>query len=201
MKLYFGGSFDPVHVGHLLVARDVLEALGFQKIVFLPAFQAPIKRPHEASPEDRLRMLELALKEPFFEVSDLEIKRGGISYTVDTARELYSTLGERPFLLVGADSFLSLHVWKEPVELLRLARFVVADREGKAKLIKLYVEEYFPFLKEGEDYLLVATRRVDVSSTEIRKRVKEGKSIRWLVPEEVEIYIHEKSLYRGRASP
>lgn len=197
MMLFFGGSFDPVHVGHLLVARDVKEVLGFKKVIFVPAFQAPLKEPHHASPQDRLTMIQLAIKGfEDFDVSTIEIERGGISYTVDTAEELYETFKDRPFLLVGADSFLSLHLWREPIKLLSLARFVVIDREGKEKKVKDYVKENFPSLKEGSDFFLVAVRRIDLSSTEIRERVKRGKSIRWMVPEEVECYILEKGLYR-----
>ncbi|MEZ0336999.1 MAG: nicotinate (nicotinamide) nucleotide adenylyltransferase [Aquificaceae bacterium] len=198
MRLFFGGSFDPVHVGHLLVARDVKEALGFEKVIFLPAFQAPLKEPHLASPQDRLTMLKLAIKGlEDFEVSTMEIKRGGISYTVDTAEEIYKNFGERPFFLVGTDSFLSLHLWKEPIKLLSLARFVVVDRDGKGKKVKDYVKENFSSLKEGTDFFLLSIRRIDVSSTEIRERVKEGKSIKWMVPQEVEDYILEKGLYKA----
>ncbi len=197
MKLFFGGSFDPVHLGHLIVARDVLEILNFEKVVFLPAYQAPLKEPHKASPEDRFNMVSVAIRDfQGFEVSRIEIERGGISYTVDTARELYKSLGEKPYFLVGADSFLSLHLWKEPYELVSIARFVVVDREGRWEELKGYVKGHFPKLKEGEDFHFVPVRRVDVSSTEIRERVKEGKSIRWLVPEKVEEYILSKGLYR-----
>lgn len=197
MKIFFGGSFDPVHIGHLLIARDVKEALNFEKVVFLPAFQAPLKDPHLASPKDRFYMLKLATKDlEGYEVSSLEIERGGISYTVDTARYLYKLYGERPFFLVGADSFLSLHLWKDPLDLLSLARFVIVDREGKRERLKNYIKENFPSLKEDEDFFLFLVRRIDVSSTEIRERIRNGKSIKWLVPEEVEKYILEKGLYR-----
>ncbi len=196
MKLFFGGSFDPVHLGHLLVARDVMEALGFERVVFVPAHQAPLKDPHLASPKERLEMLRLSLLGlQGFEVSHIEIDRGGISYTVDTARELRKTLGDKPFFLVGADSFLSLHLWKEPDELVSLARFVVVDRQGKRERVMNYLRENFPELKEGEDFHFLSVRRVDISSTEIRERVKEGKSIKWLVPERVEDYILARGLY------
>ncbi len=197
MKLFFGGSFDPIHIGHLLVARDSLELLGFERVVFLPANQAPLKEPHRVSAEDRYNMVSLAI-EGFhdFEVSRIEIERGGVSYTVDTARDLNKTLGQKPYFLVGADSFLSLHLWREPYELISLARFVVVDREGKREKVMNYLGENFPELKEGEDFHFLFVRRIDISSTEIRERVKRGKSIRWLVPERVEEYIMSKGLYR-----
>ena len=143
-------------------------------------------------------MLKLAIKGlEDFEVSTMEIERSGISYTVDTAKEIYEGFGERPFFLVGADSFLSIHLWKEPIKLLSLARFVVVDRDGKEKKVMDYVKENFPSLKEGSDFFLLSIRRIDVSSTEIRERVKKGKSIKWMVPQEVEDYILEKGLYKA----
>lgn len=198
MKLFFGGSFDPVHIGHLLVARDVKELLGFEKVVFVPAFQAPLKRPHGANPQDRLAMLRLSIQDlEGFEVSDIEIKRGGVSYTVDTAYELYTLNGEKPFFLIGADSFLSLHLWKEPHRLISLARFVIVDRENQWTRIKDYIRENFPQMKEEVDFHVATVRRIDVSSTEIRERLREGKSIRWLVPQAVEDYINSRGLYRS----
>ncbi|MFN3871078.1 MAG: nicotinate (nicotinamide) nucleotide adenylyltransferase [Aquificaceae bacterium] len=198
MELFFGGSFDPVHIGHLLIARDVKEAMGFEKVLFVPAFQAPLKDPHLASPEDRFNMLEVALRGlEGYEVSRLEIERGGISYTVDTVKHVYKNYGYKPFFLVGADSFLSLHLWKDPLELISLARFVVVDRENKGKRLKNYIKENFPMLKEEKDFFLIPVRRIDISSTEIRERVKRGKSIRWMVPEGVEEYIRTKSLYKA----
>lgn len=195
-KVFFGGSFDPVHIGHLIVARDVLEQLGVESIVFLPAFQSPLKEPHVATPQQRLEMLFLAIEqEKGFEVSNLEIERRGISYTVDTAQELFYTLGERPTFLVGADSMITLHMWKEPKKLTQIAKFVIADRNKRSKDIVDYIKAYFPWLKEGEDFFLLSTRNIDVSSTEIRKRIKEGKSIRWLVPENVEKYILQRKIY------
>ncbi|MCS7171685.1 MAG: nicotinate (nicotinamide) nucleotide adenylyltransferase, partial [Aquificaceae bacterium] len=158
--------------------------------------QAPLKEPHLANPVDRLNMLELAIEgHESFETSALEIERGGVSYTVDTARYLYGLFGERPFFLVGADSFLSLHLWKRPEELTSLARFVVVDREGMHARITSYVRDSFSQLEEGKDFFLISVRRIDLSSTEIRERVKRGASIRWMVPERVEEYIKSRRLY------
>lgn len=197
MRLFFGGSFDPVHLGHLLVAMDVKERLEAKELIFLPAFQAPLKEPHVASPEDRLRMLELCVEglEGFY-VSDLEIRRGGISYTVETARVLMNVYGERQSFIIGGDSFLSFHLWKEPLEILKMARLVIVNREGESwERISAYIRENFPWLREGEDYILLNVRRIDLSSTEVRNRLREGKSIRWMVPKEVEEYIRKRGLY------
>jgi len=193
MKVFFGGSFDPVHVGHLLVARDVLEELGVKEVVFIPAYQAPLKEPHKASPTDRVNMLKLAIESvEGFSISTLEIERKGVSYTVDTAERLYQELKEKPTFLIGADSALSLHLWKEPNKLVKLARFVIIDRGSKGKEVASYLKEHFPEL----EYVILSVRRIDVSSTEIRRRLKEGKSIKWLVPESVEDYIMSRGLYR-----
>ena len=197
MKIFFGGSFDPVHLGHLLVARDVLEELKVEEVVFVPAYQAPLKENHKASPMDRLYMLKLAIEGvEGFSVSLVEIERKGISYTVDTAQQLFQEIKKKPTFLIGADSALNLHLWKDPLRLVKLARFVIIDRSSKGKEVKAYLRERFPELKEDEDYIILSVRRVDISSTEIRRRVKEGKSIRWLVPPSVEEYIISKNLYR-----
>ncbi len=202
LKIFFGGSFDPVHIGHLIIARDVFEDLKVEKIIFVPAFQAPLKEPHWATPKQRLVMLYMATKgEGCFDVSDIEIRRGGISYTVDTAQELFSHLGERPTFLVGADSILTLHMWKDPQRLTQIARFVIADRNKKAQEVKKYLKLNFPSLREERDFFLLETRNIDVSSTEIRQRLKEGKSIKWLVPEDVQEYILEKGIYIRELPP
>lgn len=197
MLVLFGGSFDPVHIGHILVARDVKERLGAKKVIFVPAYHAPLKEGHRASPEDRLEMLRLALKgEEGFEIEDYEVKKGGISYTVETLIHLVPKLGERPYLLLGADSVLKFHLWREPERILELADLVIVDRMGEADRVRDYLRERFPNLKEGKNFLLLKIRRVDVSATEIRERLREGKSIYCMVPDSVREYIEIRKLYR-----
>jgi nicotinate-nucleotide adenylyltransferase len=197
MIIIFGGSFDPVHVGHILIARDIRESLEPERVIFIPAYHAPLKNKHSASPEDRLSMLSLALQgEDRTEVSDIEIKRGGISYTAQTLEELSRIYPEGLHLLLGADSVLRLHLWKEPKKVLSSAKLIIADRGGKVEEVRSYLGSRFPELREGKDYLIAKTRRIEVSATEIRKRVAVGKSIRYMVPEAVERYIREKGLYR-----
>ncbi len=197
MFVLFGGSFDPVHIGHILIARDVKEHLGAQKVIFIPAYLAPLKEGHRADPEDRLTMLRLAVEgEEGFEVEDWEIRRGGISYTVDTLKYLLPKLGTRPYFLLGADSVLRLHLWREPLRVMELARIVVVDRGGRMEEVKRYMGERFPSVREGEDILYLPARRVDVSATEIRRRLREGKSVYCMVPDRVERYIRERGLYR-----
>jgi len=195
MFVLFGGSFDPVHVGHIVIARDVREHLQAEKVIFIPAAQAPLKEGHGAPALDRLRMLQLAVeKEEGFAVEDLEIRRGGVSYTVDTLRDLLPELGSKPYFLLGADSVLRLHLWREPERILDLVRVVVVDRGGKMEEVKRYLQERFP--EKGKDTLFLPVRRIDISATEIRRRVREGKSIYCMVPEKVEEYIRERGLYR-----
>ncbi|GAB6066494.1 nicotinate (nicotinamide) nucleotide adenylyltransferase [Aquifex pyrophilus] len=197
MRIVFGGSFDPVHIGHIILARDILERFKAKEVIFVPTYQAPLKGRHRASPEDRLNMLKIALRrEEKFRVEDYEIRRGGVSYTVYTLRYLKEKLKEELYLLLGSDSFLKFHLWKEPEEILKLAKIIVVEREGKLEEVRRYVKEMFPNLEENRDIFLVKTRRIDISSTEIRERVSKGLSIYCMVPEGVEEYIRERGLYR-----
>ncbi|RUM31581.1 MAG: nicotinate (nicotinamide) nucleotide adenylyltransferase [Aquifex sp.] len=197
MRIIFGGSFDPVHIGHIILARDVFEHFKAKEVVFVPTYQAPLKEKHRASAEDRLNMLRLALeKEPHFTVEDYEIRRKGISYTVYTLRYLKEKYkGDELFLLLGSDSFLKFHMWKNPNEILKLAKIIVVERQGMLEEVKRYTREYFPQLKEGKNIFFFKSRRIDISSTEIRKRISEGKSVYCMVPEKVEEYIRERGLY------
>lgn len=168
----FGGTFDPVHHGHLLLAEAALEQLDLDKILFVPAAISPFKqdRPPGATPEQRVRMLRLATaSEPRFEVDDRELHREGPSYTLDTVRSL---LGDHPgvrfLLLIGADNLGDLHRWHGIEELRNLVDFAVLDREGDPA----FATCGFP----------VVEKRVDLSSTEIRERLARGLSVRFMVP-------------------
>ena len=197
MFVIFGGSFDPIHVGHLLIARDVMERLDATGVIFVPAYHAPLKEEHGASAEDRLEMVRIAIEgqENFF-LEDYEVKRGGISYTVNTLEHMVSKLKGKPYLMLGADSFMRLHLWRLPERVLELANPLVVDREGKLDEVRAYVREKFPSLREGENLTLLKVRRIDISATEIRKRLREGKSIYCMVPDRVREYIERKVLYR-----
>ena len=184
----FGGTFDPPHVGHLLAASDAYEALGLDRIVFVPAAGQPLKSAIVASPVDRLAMVQhLVGEDPRFAVDPIEIERGGLSFTVDTLRALRerwkSDTGLALVLLLGADAAATLPQWREPAEVAALAEIIVLSRAG-----------------EGEARVTtgraIDTRRVDVSSTEIRARVAAGRSIRGFVPEPVAAYIEGRRLYR-----
>jgi len=183
----FGGSFDPPHIGHLLVAIDACEALALDRLTFIPAGVQPLKAGRAvASPSQRYEMVRrLVGSDPRFTVDAIEIERPGLSYTVDTlatvaARETGSEL----FLLVGADILGSFNQWREPGRILELATLVVLERSGGGDLPAL----------PGRSRSL-PTRRIDVSSTEIRARVAAGKSIRGFVPDAVGEFIAAEGLY------
>lgn len=184
-----GGSFDPPHVGHLLAASDAYELLALDRLIFIPAATQPLKRGRAAaSPSARLEMVRrLVGSDARFGVDAVEIEREGLSYTVDTL----TTLAERHpdaerFLLVGADTLTSFARWREPERIVRLARLTVVQRgEGAVDLTGI----------PGEP-LVLHTRRVDVSSTEVRERVRTGQSIHGFVPDAVAAFIEAERLYR-----
>ncbi len=209
MIALYGGSFDPIHIGHLRIAEDIRETYNFEKIIFIPAYHSPLKPGSRASAEDRVQMIKISInRNPFFDIDDIEIKRKGKSYTIDTILSYKKKISHIPVFILGTDAFLSLHKWKEPEELLKNTNFIVAGRDKFSFYEVLeYVREYFPFAKihtgskipknEPSNIFYFDIRRLDVSSTEIRSRVKEGKSIKYLVLPEVEEYIFNKKLYRG----
>lgn len=184
----FGGSFDPVHLGHLILAEAALEELDLDRIIFIPAGVSPFKqdRPPGASPEQRVAMLRLATAgEARFSVDERELKRSGPSYTIDTVRSLMGDYpGVRFLFLIGADNLKDLPEWHDADELMRLVDFAVFDR-GNADC-SLIGESGFP----------VVRRRIDISSTEIRRRAIGGLSIRFMVPEQVYDYIMTQAPYR-----
>jgi nicotinate-nucleotide adenylyltransferase len=186
----YGGSFDPPHVGHLLTASDAFEALDLDRLVWVPAAVQPLKAGQAlATPAQRLEMVRLLLEDdPRFEVDPVEIDRDGLSFTVDTVAayaERYPN-AER-FLLVGADVLTSFDRWREPERIRQLATLAVLERAVEGPM------DGPPF---GDGLLRLATRRVDVSSTEIRARLRDGRSIHGFVPASVERFITTERLYR-----
>lgn len=187
-----GGVFDPVHNGHLIAAEAAREACGLRRVMFIPAADPPHKRyTGLASAETRAEMVRLAIQDhPCFELSPVELRRAGRSYTVDTLSELRQTLGEKTglFLIIGADNVTEMATWHRPDRILSLATVVVARRPGATP------DRADPALTRGMRF--VETPLIEISSTDIRRRVREGRSIRYLVPREVEKYIYEHGLYR-----
>jgi nicotinate-nucleotide adenylyltransferase len=187
----FGGSFNPPHVGHLAVAEAAADAARLDRVLWIPAATPPHKRddPTLASAADRLAMVRLATAgNDRFEVSDVEIAREGVSYTVDTLRALSA---ERPdarwSLILGGDSFTAFPTWRDPAGILSIARLLVYARPGASPAIP-------PDLAPHVD--VVDGPALDLSSTELRARIGAGRSVRYLVPDAVRAYIDDRALYR-----
>lgn len=194
-----GGTFDPVHIGHLAAAEAAREALGLERVVFIPAGRPPHKDPAGITPaEHRYRMTVLATAgNPRFRVSRIEIDRPGPSYTVDTLRELAGRLpGCGLVFITGVDSFLDVASWKDAGELFRLSEFAVVSRPG---FDGGALERVLAGLEEWQRARVhaVGAAGLDVSSRDLRERVRAGRSIRYLVPEAVLAYIEHYGLYRG----
>lgn len=187
----YGGAFDPPHLGHLVAASGACDALGLDLLLWIPSAVHPLKAVRTAA-DVRLRMVRAAIHDdPRFAWDDLELRRRGPSYTVDTLRELRAREpGAELFFITGADNLAELPRWREPDEIARLARLAVVSRAGET------VPAHAPY-----PAVAVPVTRVDVSSTEIRRRVAAGLSIRYLVPEAVRALIEHERLYRGHSRP
>lgn len=185
-----GGSFDPIHHGHLIVARAVLEALGLDSLRFVPAREQPFKQgAHGAAPEQRAAMVAAAIRgEPRFSLERSELDRPGPSYTVDTLRALRGREPGLDFvLLVGADAASEIGKWREADEIPRLARVVTFGRSGAEPAGGPMI------------WRSVAVPTIDISATDVRSRVRTGRSIRWMVPDAVDRYIAAERLYLTEA--
>ena len=186
-----GGTFDPIHLGHLVLAEQVKERLKLDQVIFIPCLRSPHKTRQRLSPAKvRFRMTQLAVEgNPSFSVSDIELKRKGLSYTVDTLREL-KELHPRSqvYFLTGSDVVHELDAWKHPEQIFRLAKVVIATRPG--------FDDFDRRNRFAKKSIVAPITGIDVSSSEIRRRVKKGKSIKYLIPSRVEDYIKKKKLYR-----
>jgi nicotinate-nucleotide adenylyltransferase len=200
----FGGTFDPVHVAHLRIAEEVREAFSLERIYFVPAWIQPLKgRSTGANASDRVRMLEMATRSnTSFRTSKVEVRRQGVSYSIDTL-SVFSRRFDDLYFLVGLDAFCDIGLWKGYDELFGYANFVVMLRPGKqieglpdalrqrVRAIDSSTWEH----ASGKRIYLHRITQLDVSSTTIRDLAKAGKSIRYLVPRQVERYIAERGLY------
>jgi nicotinate-nucleotide adenylyltransferase len=185
----YGGAFDPPHLGHLVAAADACDALGLHHLLWIPSAVHPLKAVRTAA-DVRLEMVRAAIAgDPRFAADDLELRRTGPSYTVDTLRALRARLPDAElFFLTGADNLADLPRWREPDEIVRLATLAVVSRAGDV----LPPDAPYPAVA-------VTVTRVDVSSTEIRRRVAAGLSIRYLVPEAVRAVVEREGLYRDHS--
>jgi nicotinate-nucleotide adenylyltransferase len=196
----FGGTFSPPHVGHLACADAALSRLGLDRVLLMPVARPPHKEATEdPGPEHRLAMCRLATAgDERVGVSELEIQRGGPSYTVDTLRALHEASPQDELTFVaGGDMAASLPGWREPEEVLRLARFAVAEREGTDRA---EVERALAGLEGRDRLVFFEMPRVEVSSSAIRRGIAAGRPVRDLVPDAVARYIDEHGLYGAAAS-
>ncbi|MDD7408939.1 MAG: nicotinate-nucleotide adenylyltransferase [Anaerovoracaceae bacterium] len=195
----FGGSFNPIHYGHLVLAEHARDAAGLDRVILIPAYESPFKRGTGGeSSIHNLNMTRLAAEgNPNLEVSSMEVDRGELSYTVDTMRKISEKCGpdDRLYFIMGADSFFSLEHWMGAEELLRSYSFVVARRPG-CEAGK--IEETADWLrrKYGADIIIVPVPQVEISSTDIRERFHSGRSVRYLTPDSVIDYVTSHGLYR-----
>ena len=181
----FGGSFDPIHNGHLIVAQSVFEQLNLAELRFVVAREQPLKQGHGAPAEHRARMVGVAIAgEPRFRLETLELDRTGPSYTVDTLRTLHlREPGRELVVLLGSDAARDLDKWREAEEVARLSRIVVFGRGGEAVAASSLISAH------------IVVPAIQISATHIRKRVREGRSIRYWLPDPVAEYIARERLY------
>ena len=198
-----GGTFDPIHIGHLAAAQDVAHHLSLDRVLFVPNRRPPHKTGQPVSDvADRVEMVRLAVADnPLFELSLVEIERPGLSYTLDTLRELRSSLGANSdlYFLVGCDALPTLHVWHQPETILEEFRMIVMDRPTGTQVDWGEIEARFPRIRSQVQ--VVHVMQLEVSSREIRERAETGAPIRYYVVPPVERYILERGLYRTRSAP
>lgn len=192
-----GGTFDPIHLGHLVTAEAVRIKYGLERVVFIPAGMPPHKQGAKITPAlQRYIMVVLATSSnPYFTVSPIEVNRPGPSYTIDTIRELRTMCGAQTelFFITGADAIQELAAWKDIKELLTMCHFIGATRPGCLSTIDAVIAKLGTLGRRRIHRL--ATPELDISSTDIRERVRQGRSIKYIVPESVEAYIKKEGLY------
>ncbi len=184
-----GGSFNPIHIGHLILANTVLEELNLDEMIFVPCYIQPLKGDKDfASSTHRLEMVKLAIQSnPQFTLSDIEINRKGKSYTVDTLK-FFKKKYENLYFVIGADNIKDFHKWKEPDTILKIANLIVTNRGG----INIQIPEKI----RGKKIISCTIPQIEISSTMIREKIRNGQSIKYLVPEAVENYIIQNNLYK-----
>lgn len=213
----FGGTFNPIHIGHLRAAEEVRERLGLTKIIFVPAKTPPLKKAEIIEPSHRYKMMELALSgNNFFELSDIEYKREGKSFTVDTLEEIRCIYDKADlYFILGIETFLDIPHWREPDKIIRLIDFIIISRppfrfvelasspylevprKVLERLDKGEIESYTTKLRKDKNRKIIAIKisLIEVSGTAIRRLIRKGKSIKYMLPETVESYIISNKLY------
>ncbi len=183
-----GGTFNPVHIGHLILAEEALSKLKLDKVIFVPTLTPPHKNIEgDVKPKDRLKMTEIAVQDnPAFEVSTFELDSKKKSYSVETLKEFKRIYGENAefYVITGSDLLKDLFSWKDVNDIFKMSKFIVANRPG------------YPVKDVPKDVETVVITPIEISSEDIRKRLAAGKSIRYLVPDKVRDYIIEHDLYK-----
>ena len=182
----FGGSFDPIHMGHLIIAEYAKEYMNLDKVIFIPVGNPSHRADKLLDANHRLHMVKLAIEGNLdFEVSDIEIKACGKNYTYDTLLEIKKLYPEAQiFQIIGEDSADYLHLWKNSEELIKLCKFLVFRRDG------------YSYTSDNENIIVMDSPKISLSATLVRDRLNEGKSIKYMVSKEVEEYIRKNSLYK-----
>jgi len=193
-----GGTFDPIHYGHLVTAEEIRNKFDLEKVIFVPSGHPPHKEKRRVSDEEhRYLMTFLATApNPFFEVSRIEIDRPGLTYTIDTVRQYRTMYGQEYelYFITGADAILEILTWKDADQLLELCEFIAATRPGfNTSDIKEQIEHIAALY--GKYIYSVEVPSLAISSTDIRQRIRDGRSIKYLLPESVEYYIKKCGLY------
>jgi nicotinate-nucleotide adenylyltransferase len=185
----FGGTFDPVHNGHLITAIAVKELRSLDKIIFIPSFIAPHKIDRlSSSPLHRIEMLKIAIKGiPYFDYSDFEIKKEGVSYTIDTLKFMQNKYDDIE-LIIGYDNLLEFSTWKDPDEILKMIKLVVLKRKVQNEPVE---KDKFFYASE-----IIETPTIEISATAIRERVRNNMPVNFLVPDAVMEYINHFNLYK-----
>lgn len=209
----FGGTFNPIHYGHLRAAEEAGHLLGLERIIFIPSGNPPLKGGTVAPAQDRHEMTSMAIKaNPLFVISDVECRRRGRSYTVETIAALKEIYRDEEFhLILGIDSFLEMPAWRQPEKIQELVNFVVISRPGYAfsslcsgaaadavtlrRLDENKLQAHRAVGKGGAGLFFANVTRMDISATGIRKLIRDGMSIKYLLPETVESYIIQNKLY------
>lgn len=209
----FGGTFDPIHYGHLRIAEEIVKTVGLQKLYFVPAGMPRLRHSPVASPQHRVEIVRLAIqKNPDFVLDEREINRGGVSYSIDTVREFKQEFGEeiRLCFVLGADAFINLPEWNNWKELFNLCHFIVSTRPGytltlikellskelREECSQRWVSNTESLRKDTSGLIFIAsTTMLDISATSIRAHIADGRSVRHLVPSVTVNYISENKLY------
>ena len=209
----FGGTFDPIHYGHLRIAEEIVKTVGLQKLYFVPAGMPRLRHSPVASPQHRVEIVRLAIqKNPDFVLDEREINRGGVSYSIDTVREFKQEFGEeiRLCFVLGADAFINLPEWNNWKELFNLCHFIVSTRPGytltlikellskelREECSQRWVSNTESLRKDTSGLIFIAsTTMLDISATSIRAHIADGRSVRHLIPSVTVNYISENKLY------